>query len=195
MIDHYEFINSKPGSGGLKERLLGSTIELYNKLSAEETNNIRAKLNELVDQVNRLAPPLFPVFALKFKGEGNIDTEALEVGDIVHGFYSAGVIWDNAVYNGGDPSNKANYTNLGSGGEAPQILDGIIGVTAGFAVGQQTFELPVGAKCVDVYLSHAKQYLTTDNNAALVNRWEQVGDDVIITKSPVLNNYLYIEYL
>jgi len=197
MIGHYEFINSKPGSGGLKERLLGATIQLYNKLSAEETNNIRAKLNELVDQVNLLAPPLFPIFALKFKGDGNLNTEALEVGDIVHGFYGPGEIWDNAVYNGGDPEDKANYTNLGGagGGDVPEIMDGIIGVTADFAVGQQTFTLPPGAKCIAVTLAHAPQYRETDVNASLANLWRQEGDDIIIKKVPALNNYLYIEYI
>ena len=76
-----------------------------------------------------------------------------------------------------------------------KIMDGIIGVTAGFIVGQQTFTLPVaGSKVLAVYLSHAKQYKTTVNNTSLVNRWSQVGDDLIITKVPALNNYLYVEY-
>ncbi len=78
---------------------------------------------------------------------------------------------------------------------AGSIFDGVIGVTAGFAVGQTAFTLPAGAKCVDVWLSHAKQYRTTLNNASLTNRWSQAGDVVTITKSPVLNNYLYIEYI
>ena len=128
MIDPYEFIDSKPGSGGLKERVLGPTIYLYNKLSADETNNIRAKLNEIADRVNDLAPPLFPLFALKFKGEGNANTDLLEVGDIVHGFYDASTIWDNAVYNGGDPLDKANYTHIG--GKVPKIQFVADGVTA-----------------------------------------------------------------
>jgi hypothetical protein len=76
-----------------------------------------------------------------------------------------------------------------------KIFDGIIGVTAGFAVGQQTFTIPVaGSKIINVYLSHSKQYKTTVNNTSLVNRWSQVGDDLIITKIPALNNYIYIEY-
>jgi hypothetical protein len=77
----------------------------------------------------------------------------------------------------------------------PKIIDGFIGVTVGFVVGQTTFTLPTGAKCVDVFLAHAKQYKTTLNNTSLVNRWSQTGDIVTITKSPVLNNYIYIEYL
>lgn len=77
----------------------------------------------------------------------------------------------------------------------PKIFDGFIGVTAGFIVGQTTFELLPGAKCVGVYVAHAKQYLTTPNNASLLNRWSQTGNIVTITKIPVLNNYIYIEYL
>jgi len=78
---------------------------------------------------------------------------------------------------------------------APKIMDGFIGVTVGFIVGQTAFTLPTGAKCVDVFLAHTKQYKTTDNNTSLVNRWYQTGDIVTITKSPVLNNYFYLEYL
>jgi len=77
----------------------------------------------------------------------------------------------------------------------PQIFDGIIGVTIGFAVAQTVFSLPSGAKCIDVYLAHTKQYKITPNNGTLLNRWSQTGNDVTITKSPVLNNYLYIEYI
>jgi len=74
------------------------------------------------------------------------------------------------------------------------IYDGIIGVTVGFSVGQQSFILPVGAVCQCVYLAHAKQYKTTANNVSLVNRWSQSGNTVTITKVPVLNNYIYIEF-
>jgi len=77
----------------------------------------------------------------------------------------------------------------------PKIMDGFIGVTVGFIVGQTAFTLPTGAKCVDVFLAHTKQYKTTDNNTSLVNRWSQTGDIITITKTPVLNNYIYIEYL
>lgn len=77
----------------------------------------------------------------------------------------------------------------------PQIIDGIVGVTAGFVIAQTVYALPSGAKCIDVYLAHAKQYKTTANNTSLTNRWSQTGDNVTITKSPVLNNYIYIEYL
>jgi hypothetical protein len=75
------------------------------------------------------------------------------------------------------------------------VYDGIIGVTVDFATGQQTFNLPVnGAVCLKVYINGALQYKTTANNASLPNRWSQTGDVVTITKTTVLNNYIYIEY-
>lgn len=78
---------------------------------------------------------------------------------------------------------------------AIKVMDGIIGVTSGFSVGQVNFTLPVaGSKCLNVYLSHTKQYKTTVNNTSLTNRWSQTGDIVTITKNPALNNYIYIEY-
>lgn len=76
-----------------------------------------------------------------------------------------------------------------------KIMDGVIGVTVGFAVSQTVFSLPAGSKCIGVYLAHSKQYKITPNNGTLVNRWSQSGNDVTLTKIPVLNNYLYIEYI
>jgi hypothetical protein len=76
-----------------------------------------------------------------------------------------------------------------------KIMDGIIGVTVGFAVGQVAFTLPVaGSKCIDVHVNDGKYSKTTANNTARVNRWSQTGDIVTITKTTVLNNYIYIEY-
>ena len=77
---------------------------------------------------------------------------------------------------------------------AIKVFDGIIGVTAGFVVGQVNFTLPSGSKCVDVHVSHSKQYKVTPNNTSLTNKWSQTGDVVTITKIPALNNYIYIEY-
>ncbi len=76
-----------------------------------------------------------------------------------------------------------------------KIMDGIIGVTAGFTVGQVAFTLPVaGSKCIDVHVNDGKYSKTTANNTARVNRWSQTGDIVTITKTTSLNNYIYIEY-
>lgn len=76
-----------------------------------------------------------------------------------------------------------------------KIMDGIIGVTSGFTVGQVAFTLPVaGSKCIDVHVNDGKYSKTTANNTARVNRWSQTGDIVTITKTTALNNYIYIEY-
>lgn len=127
----------------------------------------------------------------------------------------------NPAYIQNKPENTSDFTNDGDGtapyvpdttstgrkvrviggwellanASTPVIMDGIIGVTVGFVVAQTIFTLPAGAKCIDVYLAHTKQYKITPNNGTLVNRWSQTGNDVTITKSPVLNNYLYIEYI
>ena len=82
-----------------------------------------------------------------------------------------------------------------SDASAPVILDGIAGVTAGFTVGQTVYVLPAGAKCIDVYLSHTKQYKITPNNGTIVNRWSQTGVNFKLTKASALNNYIYIEYI
>ena len=118
------------------------------------------------------------------------------------------------------PLNTSDFTNDGATGATPfvedvtiggqyarqsgswvaitvnpiQVYDGIIGITSGFTVGQVAFALPSGAKCVDVFLNGALQYKTTANNNSLVNRWSQSGDVVTITKTTVLNNYIYIKY-
>lgn len=52
MIEPYEFID-KNGDGD-KERLTGATVQLFNKLSADETNLFRDKINEIIAHVNGL---------------------------------------------------------------------------------------------------------------------------------------------
>lgn len=162
MIEPYEFID-KNGAGE-KERQLGATTELYNKLSAEETNNFRAKLNEIIDRVNLSDVPLFPLFALKFKGEGNLDLQSLEVGDIVHGFYDADNIWDNATYDGGDPEDKANYTRIVDTFEPELIISD--GLTNDYVLSQS------GLKVKALYLDRGPRYKFTE--------WEQEGDTITI---------------
>jgi len=193
MIDPYEFDNANVD--GDKEAVIVPNVPtLVNKLSANETNKIRDKLNEIIPQINTgIGPIQYLELRLKFKGPGNtLDT--LQVGDIVHGFADASTIWTNARYEGGDINDRLNYTDL-SGGGAPQTLDGFIGVTAGFAVGQTLFTLPAGAKVTDVYLSFSRQIPKTAVNAALVNLWEQVGDELTLTKIPTINQYLEIRYI
>lgn len=78
---------------------------------------------------------------------------------------------------------------------SPVIMDGFTGVTAGFAVGQQDYTLPLGAVVIDVCINDGKQVKTTLTNAARLNRWSQTDNILSITKSPVLNNYIYIEFI
>lgn len=118
-------------------------------------------------------------------------------------------IWDSSdttwIQIGGEVAEKtSDLVNDGEDGvnqfldrisAVPLIMNGFAGVTPGFAVGQLTYTLPAGRKAVDVYVAHGKQYKTTPENGALTTRWSQSGDVVTITKSPALNNYIYIEYL
>lgn len=174
-MNYYEFIDAKPD--GTKERQLGATIELYNKLSADETNNIRAKLNELVDAINAVGVPLFPVFALKFKGEGNLAPTTLEAGDIVHGFYSSGVIWDNAIYNGGDPTDKANYTRILDPYE-PELFTST-GSSNIFTLTQS------GMKVNNLFIDRGMRYKVTE--------WDQDGDEIeILGATLVAGRKIYV---
>lgn len=172
MIAYYEFIDGKPGTG-LKERVLGPTIFLYNKLSADETNNIRAKLNELVDAANFSPVPLFGVFGLKFKGDGNTDILNLETGDIAHVFFSDGIIWENARYNGGDPTLKASYTNL----DEPLLF-----ISDGAT---NSFEVPEGFTANNLFIDRGMRYKFTE--------WNQVGSTVTLVGAIIaINKKVYI---
>jgi len=110
MIEPYEFIDAN--LSGEKEAKTTANTELFNKLSAEETNRFRTKLNETISAVNATAIPLFPDFKLKYKAEGNTAPSTFEVGDIVGGFYDESTVWDLAIYNGGDVNDKLNYTKI-----------------------------------------------------------------------------------
>lgn len=160
-INHYEFIDAN--QSGNKERKLTATTELYNKLSAEETNRFRDKINEVIDVVNYNKIPLFPLFTLKFKGSGNLDNFNLEVGDIVHGFYDANTIWDNALYLGGDPLDKNNYQLIVVSFE-PQLFTST-GTSNDFA-------LPAGMLAKSVYIDRGMRYKGTE--------WSQAGSTLVI---------------
>ena len=84
-----------------------------------------------------------------FSPEDRIKFDSIESGAQVN------VIPDLSVTDPNDPRYVAGKPNPTSSDQ--QILDGFIGVTEGFDVSQQTFELPVGAICLDVYLSHQRQ--------------------------------------
>lgn len=163
MIAHYEFIDGKPGPGpltGLKERQLGATTYLYNKLSADETNNIRTKLNELADAANFVSVPLYGEYGLKFKGVDNVDMLTIEPGDIAHRYSAAG-IEENARFNGGDPQDPANYTALATFEPIMFISDGLT----------NEFELPVGMKAGHVFIDRGMRYKITDGYPT--GEWDQ----------------------
>lgn len=168
MISQFEFIDKKPD--GTKERVLGTTIYLYNKLSADEVNAIRAKLNELVDAANFSVIPLYGVFALKFKGEGNTDMLTIEVGDVAHRYSTIDGIWENAVFNGGDPQNPANYTLLSPPFEPVLFIsDGLV----------NTFELPLGMTAKSLFVDRGMRYKTTPDNPT--GEWEQTGTTITLS--------------
>lgn len=146
MINHYEFIDRKPD--GTKERKLGAITQLYNKLSAEETNNIRAKLNELVDAANFSSIPLYSVFGLKFKGPGNTNTLIIELGDIAHRYSASGII-ENARFNGGDPQDPENYTIIVADFEPMLFISNGI---------SNEFELVPGMKAQSLFLDRGLKY-------------------------------------
>jgi len=167
MIQQYEFIDKKPD--GYKERVLGATIFLYNKLSAEETNNFKDKINELVDAANFSLVPLYEVFALKFKGEGNEDMLNIEAGDIAHRYSTVDGTWENARFNGGDSQDPNDYTPL-SGSFEPILLisDGIT----------NDFELPPGAIAKNLFVDRGLKYKITDDYPT--GEWEQDGTTITI---------------
>jgi len=167
MIQYYEFIDAKPD--GTKERVLGATIYLYNKLSADETNAIKDKLNELVDAANFSIVPLYEVFGLKFKGAGNEDMLNIEAGDIAHRYSTVSGVFENARFNGGDPQDAANYTLI-DGGVEPVLFvsDGITNV----------FELPIGAFAKSLFIDRGVRYKITDDYPT--GEWDQDGTTITI---------------
>lgn len=88
MIALYDFDNANVA--GDKEAVIVPNVPtLVNKLSANETNGIRDKINELIPLVNGASPTAYLDLDLIAKGEqgGVANTGAgLEVGDIVRGF-------------------------------------------------------------------------------------------------------------
>lgn len=177
MINYYEFIDGKPGSG-LKERVLGPTVFLYNKLSADETNNIRAKLNELVDVANFISIPLFSEYGLKLKGDGNTNLTVLEAGDIAHRYFDNGTnaIEELARFNGGDPGDPASYTPI-SGKPDPDLQFATVDGP------NQVFILPDGFIAGSVLVSRGEIFKDTE--------WEQNGNELTILIDIYTGNSIY----
>lgn len=90
------------------------------------------------------------------------------------------------------PSEDAVFNALAL--KANAIDAGLVSVTDQVitVAGTQVFTVPTGQKAISVFINGAIQYKTTGNNLALTNRWGQTGDDVTLTKTTAINNYVYI---
>jgi hypothetical protein len=177
MIAHYEFDNAN--ALGEKEAVIVPNVPtLINKLSANETNNIREKLNELADAVNPFGPIQYLELRLKFKGTGNT-ADTLQVGDIVHGFADADTIWNNAIYEGGDVNDRNNYTPLFD--QAPEPIS----IAAPITGANQVFALPAGFTAGSVLKSRSELYKGTE--------WTQTGTNLTIITSVNAGNTIYIK--
>jgi len=203
-----QHINYSTPNDGLGDTLRTSQVKAESNFNELYANKVDKVIGKVLSDTNYTQAEKDQLAALVAAG-ANVQSDWNEGNNLLPSFIQ------------NKPTNTSDFTNDGDGIQAyvpdvgavgvyarsagewiellevfsVKIFDGIIGVTAGFAVGQQTFTIPVsGSKIINVYLSHSKQYKTTLNNTSLVNRWSQVGDDLIITKVPALNNYIYIEY-
>lgn len=176
-ILHYDFDNANVG--GDKEAVIVPNVPtLVNKLSANETNGIRDKINELVDAVNPLTPIQYLELRLKFKGNGNT-AATLQVGDIVHGFADATTIWTNARYDGGDVNDRASYTPIFDPKPDPVSF---VAPTTGV---NQVFILPAGFKAGTVLKSKGELYKGTE--------WTQSADALTIIVNTNTGNTIYVK--
>lgn len=180
MIALYNFDNAN--IDGDKEAVIVPNVPtLVNKLSANETNNIRDKLNEIIPFVNSSKPTAYLSLDLIAKGEqggvGNTGA-GLEVGDIVIGFKEAGVFWDAAEYTGGDPTDRANYVPIVPSSFEPESF-----TATSTGTGQQ-FILTVGFKAMHVFKSRGLLYKGSE--------WTQTGDVLTILINTNLGNTIYV---
>jgi hypothetical protein len=167
MIQDYQFIDGN--SNGDKERKTSSTTFLYNKLSAQETNNLRNKLNEVVGGLNFVAPQIFPAFKLLYKANGNNDQLSIESGD------TCGRFDGEYIYNGGDKNDINSYTKIP---KAAQVL------RERFQSIGQDVTLPTGAVAIDIFVDGYLYYLEQDGFESDLNTFTQTGD-VVTIKTPL----------
>ena len=180
MIALYNFDNANVD--GDKEAVIVPNVPtLVNKLSANETNGIRDKINEIIPFVNGSKPTPYLTLALIAKGEqgGVANTGAgLEIGDIVRGFKEAGVYWAAAEYLGGDPTDRANYLVQSVAYYEPVLF------TAPATGLNQVFILPTGFIAAEVYKSRGLLYKGTE--------WTQSDDALTILINTNINNSIYV---
>jgi hypothetical protein len=182
MIALYEFDNAN--DGGDKEAVIVPNVPtLINKLSANETNNIKDKINELITvSYPYVSPVAYLELRLRFKGEvGGIPNTlpTLQVGDVVQGFKENGFLWDNAYYNGGDINDRNNYTPISPAKFEPQIF-----VASATGAGQ-TFILPVGFVAGSVLKSRGELYKGSE--------WSQTADVLTIIINVTTGNTIYVK--
>lgn len=97
MIEPYEFIDKN--ADGDKERLTGATVQLYNKLSADETNLFRDKINEIITFVNTLSGPTSKNI-LEFELTSNPMDYEMDAGQIVYLVVVNEIVYKNWVQTG-----------------------------------------------------------------------------------------------
>lgn len=182
MISLYAFDNSN--LDGNKEAVIVPAVPtLVNKLSANEANGIKDKLNEIITLgQNNFTNIAYLELRLKFKGVvGGVPNElpTLQVGDIVHGFADETTIWTNARYEGGDINDRASYTPLYDGKPDPIL---IVATATGT---NQTFVLPNGFLVGSVLKSKGPLFKFTE--------WTQTADILTIIINVNTGNSIYIQ--
>lgn len=182
MINLYAFDNAN--LDGDKEAVIVPAVPtLINKLSANETNNIKDKINEIITVgQNNFTNIAYLELRLKFKGVvGGVPNElaTLQPGDIVHGFADASTIWTNARYEGGDITDRANYTPIYDPKPNPILFTAL---TTGVG---QTFILPSGYRVGSVLKSKGELFIGTE--------WQQVDDILTIIINANTGNSIYVK--
>ena len=182
MISLYAFDNANV-QGDKEAVIVPNVPTLVNKLSANETNNIKGKINEIIGATNPVVSPIaYLELRLKFKGivGGVPNTQpTLQAGDVVQGFKEGEEIWNNAIYNGGDINNRANYTPIYDPKPEPILISATATGTG------QTFILPLGFKAGTVLKSKGELFKGTE--------WSQTADVLTIIVNVTTGNSIYIK--
>lgn len=182
MIALYQFDNANV-SGDKEAVVVPNVPTLVNKLSANETNNIRDKINEIINLANPVLTPIaYLDLRLSLKGAvgGVPNTLAtLQAGDRVHGFADATTVWQDAIYNGGDVNDRVNYTPQTISKPEPILR------TAPITGAGQTFIIPVGFKVGSVLKSKGELFKGSE--------WSQTSDVLTIIINANIGNTVYIK--
>lgn len=178
MIALYNFDNAN--LNGDKEAVIVPNVPtLVNKLSANETNNIRDKINEIINLANPVLNPIaYLELRLTLKGQGNT-LGTLQAGDRVTGFADATTVWVNAIYNGGDPNDRNSYTPVFRDKPEPVLFTA---TTTGI---NQVFILPLGFKAGSVLKSKGELFKGSE--------WSQTADALTIIINTNTGNSIYVK--